>query len=154
MKTGTPIYRGISALWTTTIVGAMWDTQKNPMLKQSGLNSEPTLTHSQSPKFPFGTPHNRIFLEYIIRNPCVIRITYSGTHLKNLAGGLHHKENIFQMFLDGGYTFFDCIDVFPTVFGPSLPFKYASFPHNFSHPLLSPLLLFLLLQCVSIVGLS
>jgi len=37
MKTGTPIYRGIWALWTTKIVGAMWDTQKNPMLKQSGF---------------------------------------------------------------------------------------------------------------------
>jgi len=37
MKTGTLIYRGIWALWTIKIVGAMWITQKNPMLKQSGF---------------------------------------------------------------------------------------------------------------------
>ena len=37
MKTGTPIYTGIWALWTTKIVGAMQATQKNLMLKQSGF---------------------------------------------------------------------------------------------------------------------
>jgi len=37
MKTGTPIYTGIWVLWTTKIVGAMWASQKYPMLKQSGF---------------------------------------------------------------------------------------------------------------------
>jgi len=28
MKTGTPLYRGFWASWTTEVVGAMWTTKK------------------------------------------------------------------------------------------------------------------------------
>jgi len=60
MKTGTPIYRGIWALWTTKIVGAMWITQKNHMLKQSGLYN--LNHHSPKRKYQVSLCFTRIVL--------------------------------------------------------------------------------------------
>jgi len=95
---------------------------------------EPSIILHEEPSFT----QDRIFPEYLIRNLCGIRITYSELHQKLLVSGLHHKENV----LGGGqvekraYTrFFDC--------------NYGQV-HNISHPLL----LFLLQRCVFIVGLS
>jgi hypothetical protein len=61
------------------------------------LKSESSIT-IHSPKSSFGSRHDRIFPEYIIRNICVIRIIYSEVHQKLLVGSLHYKENVFQTF--------------------------------------------------------
>jgi len=69
MKTGTPIYRVIWALWTTYTLDAMWIIQKNPMLKLSAFqNSNHPLPYRKA-KFPFVSPHDRIYSDYLIRKP-------------------------------------------------------------------------------------
>jgi len=53
------------------------------------IQPEPSFTLQKVPNF-VGFNQNRMFLDYIIQNPCVIRIIKFGLHQNLLAGGLHN----------------------------------------------------------------
>ena len=134
MKTGTPIYRGIWALWTTKIVGTMQATQKTPMLNQSGLyNPNQPSPYTTSQVSLWDTPLSSFSG---IRNPeCMWIPDYIfRTAPEVLAGGLHHKENVFQTFwavVKCKNTFFDRHWWPPTRFLTPSPINMVHFLKKF-----------------------
>jgi len=91
------------------------------------IQSEPPFTLRKVPSFVCFN-QNRMFPDYIIWNPCVIRIIKSGLHQNLLAGGLHHTEHVCQLFWSCVKSrkrvftrFFDCIKCRYTLCNHSFP---------------------------------